>query len=223
MTVFAAACGGNGGDQSDGAGDPKPASPVASFLGEETVATDDGSLSRYLSREQERQGQISSCMGDLGFDYTPVDLARFTSFDSPDQPARGTEAWVERYGFGITTTWLTQAEVGPELVGRELAPKPETLRSTDSVSSTGTSFDQMTAAEKEAYNTALYGPPADTIGAKAEGCEGEASAALGGSTSRFYEEFGDELNAIHGPAAIDPRLSQLPASVSECITARGFE
>ncbi|MCP4226579.1 MAG: hypothetical protein GY773_24840 [Actinomycetia bacterium] len=220
VMVLAAAC---GSDAQGGSEGTQPASPVASFLGEETVAGDEGSLSRYLIREQERQEQISDCMGDLGFEYTPVDLARFTSFGSPDQPIRGSEAWVARYGFGITTTWLTQDEVGPDLIGREPTPNPDTAPGAEIEAGTGPSFDQMTAAEQEAYNTALYGPSGDTIGAQPGGCEGEASAAVGGTAHSFYEEFGDELDAIYQQAAADPRLTQLPTSVSDCITSQGFE
>jgi hypothetical protein len=181
------------------------------------VTGDEGSISRYLAREQDRQEQIAACMEALGYEYTPVDLARFTSFGSPDQPARGSDAWVARYGFGITTTWLTQAEAGADLVGRDEATGEGTADPNQA------RFEEMTAAEQEAYTTALYGPPTDDPGAPPGGCEGEASTALGEAAHRFHEEFGDELDAIYQQAAADPRLSQVPDSVIDCVAAKGLE
>jgi hypothetical protein len=139
-------------------------SPLGEFLGWDMGADFDADAAQAEAAEFERKAQeyIVECMRAEGFDYTPVDYSEFMTFDQADLPEEeqwGTEAWVKKYGFGITTMRYPQSQVGPDLVGYDESsfggPGEDWVDPNEEYA------QSLSDAEREAFYAALYGDPGD--------------------------------------------------------------
>ena len=229
----------DGGDTND-SGDIKLAdSPLDEFLGVPSFDPSDAEASQAQFEEQERARQeaIAACMRAEGFEYTPTDPSQYSFFEDEDGPSWGSKEWVEKFGYGVTTMAFSQSEVGPDLIGYD-----------DSQFGNG-AFDpeddpnfaytqSLSEAEQEAYEEALYGdqPEFDPetmtdeeINAVFEnheftGCQNEGQLEGDfGKQQAFYQEFGDEMDAMYEAMESDPRVLEAEAKIEACVIDKGAE
>ena len=231
LGLFAAACG--EGDESVEAG----SSPLAEFLGENVDFDSDEAQAQFASEERERQESIAACMKAEGFDYIPVDMSDFGFFGIEEGIDYDSREYAEKYGFGISTTHFSQAEVGPDLVGHNY---DEQFDSEDGpMDPNQEAVEAMDDATRDAYYEALYGSEDDfpvfdesmseeEIDAAMEdfdfqpsGCEGKAYSE--DPTNAFYQEFEDDLNDLYEAVQDDPRIIEAQAELNECVNEKGFE
>lgn len=231
-----AACGSSSSDTEAASGDTVT-SPIAEFLGEDFVFDDsEESRARLIAEERDRQELIAACMREEGFEYIPVDPEQSFFFEEPGDLEWGSDEWVAKYGFGITTMWFSQEEVGPNLVGHDYASFEEE-QSNDPNQEI---VEAMSFSEQDAYYAALYGnddfPEFDEtmsdeeIDAELEdfdfrpsGCEGQAYNESDHPSFKFYEEFGDELEGMYERAQNDPRVVEAEQEIASCVADKGYE
>ncbi|MEM7338973.1 MAG: hypothetical protein AAF467_10015 [Actinomycetota bacterium] len=244
VLLFAACAGGTSGS-TNAEGDGVSAeggftSPIAEFLGEETFDFSDpeAAEARYLEEERARQDVIAQCMADQGFEYVPFVPDTGFGFIASDGLEYGSEEWVAKYGFGITTTWFSQEEVGPNLIGNDYGNFEEAFANDPNQEIRS----GMSDAEAEAYDGALYGDQSffevdETLSeeeAEAQfddfepnfeemGCQGQAYNESDGNTAAFYQEFNDDLDVMYERMEADPRVQEVEREVAECVTGKGLE
>lgn len=244
LVLLLAACGEN--DESGSAdGDAVSAeggfsSPIAEFLGEDTFDFSDpeAAEARYLEEERARQDLIAQCMADQGFEYVAFVPDTGFGFVETDGLEYGSDEWVAKYGFGISTTWFSQEEVGSNLVGNDYGDFADAFDSDPN----NEIREAMTDAEAEAYDTALYGDQSffeideslteEEAEAQFEdfepdfesmGCQGQAYNESDGNTAAFYQEFDDDLEAMYERMEADPRVQQVENEVGECMAGKGLD
>lgn len=233
VVVFGAACGGAD-DTGSGSGSEAARSPIAEFLGEPDFFSDEGATEAFADQQRAVEAKVAECMAEQGFEYIPRDVDQDEIIIGGDLDDRGSIEWTKKWGFGITTTWFSQDQVGPELLGYDESefqgqfgddPNDEIIAA-------------MTQAEQDAYFEALFGDDFLTfddtlsdeeIQAQADdqefagpgGCQGEA---WGDSPfERFYNEFGEELEALEEEVSADPRIVDLEREINDCVAERGLE
>lgn len=249
LAMVASACGGGDSDTEAAADPDRPESfediewesPLGEFLGWDTSV--DFSSDDAQAEEAEKQRQVeeltAACMREEGFEYTPVDYSQFQGFSDVDEEFPwGSRAWTEKYGFGITTQRFAQSEVGPDLVGYD----DSQFESIDEefVDPNQEYVESLSEAEQQAYYEVLYGEePEIPEGATEEemdaiyqdfqpsGCNNEAFEEVydfnGAGGDEFYNEFGEELDALYERLESDPRVVDYRAQVSACVSEKGFE
>jgi hypothetical protein len=241
-----AACGSDdgsddAGDGDGGSGDEEAyESPIADFLGIDTGPSNPEDAEReFADQEQQRQEQIAACMQEQGFEYVAYvdpDMVTFVPTSS-DGLEWGSEEWVRKYGYGVTTQWFSQEAVGPDLVGYE-SHESESDESGDPNTEI---YESLSESEREAYDVALWGDPDDqpvfdeTLTEEemeeqfAEweptGCSAEADADVYGfeEANSFYMEYSDEMQEMYEAMLADPRVVELEQETSDCVTDRGLE
>lgn len=233
LTLGAAACGSQDGETEAGA-----PSPIAEFLGQDDYFGDDAeSQAKWAEQEREREDKIAACMKEQGFEYIPRDNSDFNFTNSPDGIDYDSREYVEKYGFGITTQWYPQSEVGPDLVGNLYEDEFEEQEENDPNQAIMEALDDST---REAYQAALWGDPDDfptfdpetmteeeleeasaSFDATPQGCEGEAWAD--DFNNAFYQEFGDELNDLYESIEDDPRIAASQQEINECVADKGYD
>ena len=91
-------------------------SPIAEMLGID-FGFDSDQQAEQAEMQREAGRITAECMLEKGFEYTAIDPSTFEFFGpGSDELPYFSEAWVEKYGFGITTQRFPQSSVG-ELVG----------------------------------------------------------------------------------------------------------
>jgi hypothetical protein len=231
--LLASACGsGDGGGTDAGAN-----SPLAEFLGQPDFSGDDeAAQAQVLEEERKRQELIAQCMQDQGFEYVAQDPSEFISFGD-DTDDYGTDEWIAKWGFGITTQYFSQDQVGPDLIGYDESVMG---REGDFVDPNQDYVESLGPSEQEAYWAALYGGPdafpafdesmsEEEIEAQMEdfqfepqGCEGEAYSSEDTSFG-FYQEFQDELQEMSDRMEADPRVVERNSEIRSCVTDKGLE
>lgn len=245
LALLASACGDSAAVTDAGAGqaesieDLEFESPIADFLGEDTSFdfTSDESQAEMAQKEAEAQEQIVLCMREQGFEYVPQDNSQFISFAGEDEElAYFSSAWIDKYGFGITTQRFAQSDVGPDLVGYDDAGFSDEAME-DSVDPNEAYLEALSEGEQEAYYEALWGTePEIPEGAtdaemdeaysnwEPDGCQSEAYEEMwGGNLNDFYSEFNDDLDALYELLETDQRVINYRAEVSVCVADKGFE
>ncbi len=245
LALLASACGDGdtvtdaGAAQAESIEDMEWESPIADFLGEDTSFdfSSDESQAELAEKEAEAQEQIVLCMREQGFEYVPEDNSQFMTFAEEDEElAYFSSAWVDKYGFGITTQRFAQSEVGPDLVGYDDSGFSDEAME-DYVDPNQEYVEALSEGEQEAYYEALWGTEPeiseDATDAEMEeayenwepdGCQSEAYEEMwGGAQTDFYSDFGDELDALYEQLETDQRVIDYRAEVSACVADKGFE
>lgn len=146
---------------------------------------------------------LAACMHEQGFEYVPE--ARTAAQDLPAEDARD---FAQRWGYGISTAPTASAE--PTSV-----PTP-----------------QMSAAEEEAYNAAMFGDWGTSDGEGAAdgevgsgGCWEIANAARRTEPDTPAEAvaLADDLELLEKRIAVDPRVLERNRDWSDCMAEAGFE
>ncbi|MEM8924881.1 MAG: hypothetical protein AAGD35_15360 [Actinomycetota bacterium] len=222
----------------DGGSDTAGPSPIEEILGEDVFGFGDPEdfEARMVAEERERQEVIATCMQAEGFEYTPVDPSQFFGFGGEDGLEPGSDEWVARYGFGVSTQEYGQSQVGPDLVGFD----DSFIQNLDADSDPNSTYYQsLPEADRKAYDEALYGgddafPTFDDTLSEEEieaemenfdfqpqGCQGEAFSA-GNSAFAFYDAFGDDLEEMFERIEADPRVLEAEQKVADCVAERGL-
>ncbi len=244
VMIVASACGGSdaGSDTAAETGEGIVSSPIAEFLGYDTAQLNDpqASQAKFNEDERARQELIAACMKEQGFDYIPVDPSQYSAFSSAGAEEYGSDEWVAKYGFGITTQRWPQSSVGPNLIGYDDAAMNEQSTVTDPNQAV---VEKMSPEEQPAYYAALYGDQASMAGdetvseeeatattavaadlsGELSGCQGKAYAESGDQSNAFYQEFSDELDAMYQRAQNDPRIVEVEKKVSDCVAGKGLQ
>ena len=223
--LVVAACGGEGSgaeadpDASDSAETLQDFIPGGSTFGPDSGPED------FRQVELQAQQQVAECMAAEGFEYVPY----VPNFDDVGFGGAATEEeFIEEYGLGITRDLLEQ----PSFEDGELPPELEddpnyAIR------------EGMTAEEQLAYDVALHGEQPDIdfenmteeeIDAffqdfRPDGCYNNAYEELFDheASTEFYEEFGEEIDAMYQAAQADPRVADLQTNWSECMSGLGYD
>jgi predicted small lipoprotein YifL len=180
---------------------------------------------RYREQEAEIQEKIRVCMAEEGFEYIPMqptdDAYVFTS-ETPEE-------YAAEFGFGIST-WIGREETTDTTTQEWVDPNQEIV-------------EAMSESERTAYYEALNGTeeenaaltrtePDPETGEEFEvmegygaGCWGEAAEEVYGTSpdQAFYEEFSDELEAMYERVQADPRMAELDAAWSACMSDQGYD
>ncbi len=228
-------------------------SPLGEFLGWTQQVDFNAEDAQAEAQEQERQVQelVAVCMRAEGFDYTPVDRSGQGAFfggEVDDGEAWGSEAWTRKFGFGITTTRFSQAQVGPDLIGHNFPTGPGPEGEGGFVDPNQDYIDSLSESEQGAYYGALYGTnQGQVFGFEEEerepteeemeemernyvatGCEPVAYEEVytqGGEEQfqAFDDEFGDLLEEMFQRAEASPEIVEFRAEVQACVLDKGFE
>ena len=161
LAVFSSSCGGSssGTDTATAAADGPQSfedfeyvSPIADFLGQD-INRFDFDEAAAIEQQREAERAIASCMAEKGFEYTPTDANQMVSFRGPqDDFDPGSDEWINKYGFGISTQRFPQSMVG-DLAGfsDEGFFGPEV----DFVDPNQEYVEGLSEGEREAYQEAL--------------------------------------------------------------------
>jgi len=223
MAVLAAACGGNGAEETEGAEGQDEELSLGDFG--LTASREDFNPRAMQMKVQEK---IAECMTAEGWEYTPyvgASVGGGLAFSEHDE-----EEYRKTYGFGIATQSLVFKEMlEAEQDDEATDPNAEIVKG-------------MSEDERAEYNTALYGemaaaPTQEELEAMTEEELAEFNARRmggpGGCTERawsqalpaeaFFEEFGDALEDAFDRASADPRIVKADADWSACMAERGHE
>lgn len=237
--VVCVGCGGS--DTDAGTNGEGYESPLAEYVGGFGFSGDPEEMEAQM-RDQQRlvNEQVAECMAAEGFEWIPDDES--TMFMGAPTDAEGlefgSEEWVAKYGFGISTQMFPQEVVGPDLVGmdEEMFGGPGEEYEDPNAEYLST----LTEAETEAYYEALYGadtgPEIDESMSEEEmeeaylaweasreptGCMNIAQEDVFGGQD-FYFEFGDELEDMWERVESDPRIVEANAEIAECVADKGL-
>lgn len=232
IVVFGAACGSS--DDSE-AGSGEPSSPIAEFLGEpDFLADEEAARESFVEQERAAEVTIAACMAEQGFEYIPRDVSEGDFIIGGDDEDYGSDEWTKKWGFGITTSWFSSDQVGPELLGYDDSQFQDQIDSDPNQQI----LEAMTESEREAYEEALWGADFfsfdetlsdEEIQAQLDGQQFEGPGGCQGEAFdddpffRFYNEFGVELEALEDQLDADPRIVELEREITECVAERGLE
>lgn len=266
LALLSTACGGSsttaGSDTTDGGasesdGDTDAAgepfvyeSPLGDFLGWSQGNFDAEDAEAENAENQRRAEELTAeCMRTQGFEYTPNNFDGAVFFDGAGEGEEewGSEAWIRKYGFGVSTQMFSQEQVGTDLVGHNYAQFESGGENSDPNQAY---VDSLSEGEQEAYYAALYGDqptfafeeegraPTDEEIAEMDaafedfqptGCQNEAfeQAFNGGGDNelfqQFDDEFGDLLNDLFQRMEASAEVVDHRAEVEACVEGKGFE
>jgi hypothetical protein len=158
-----------------------------------------------LDWEKRQEDAIADCMKTQGFDYTP-ELTVSASVVPDDAPQQGTPEFAAEYGYGFVDA-PGRAEESAEterLLAEQGTPQQDRI-------------DAMSAAEKAAYDAALWGggvaaggeEAGDSADPEERGCRAIAEEKAGPDPASFL--FTPEMEALDSAIwKIDDRLAEDP-------------
>ncbi len=210
--------------------------PLASYVGLDYNPYNAGTQAALQVKIAEATKQ---CMAEQGFEWRPdQDETRFL-VEPDDGLEVGSEAWVDKYGFGFSTLAFPQSSVGPDLVGY-----PDDLYIDESEYESYESYlDSLSPAEEEAYNEALHGIDEEsesesetstgdgTEAATAEHVADDNSVDCSRSARREQHNevlsqinlvLGQEISAMGRDAWEDPRIAEQAETVTSCLADKGY-
>lgn len=230
-------------------------SPLGEFLGWDQGVDFDAEAAQVEFAQQEREAQeaIASCMAAEGFEYIPIDVsAQEAFFESQfeEDLEWGSDEWIAKYGFGVSTQRFSQSQVGPDLVGNtwnDFGGEDEMP-----VDPNQAYLETLSESERMAYEAALWGGPndypvplweeegrepteeeMDAFFAEAEanyvpsGCENISYEEVynGGGDGQFeaFEEiFGEALDELYERLESHPDVIAYRADVQTCVEEQGL-
>jgi hypothetical protein len=191
----------------------------------------------YRAIEMEAQQKIATCMAAEGFEYIPFvpsDIGGGMVFDESDQ-----EEYVKTYGFGVST-WVLQDQ----------AMNEGDFEDPNANDPNNAIVEAMDEFESDEYYRVLYGGEPDIIvntppeeleamteeelmafydeayaNWQPDGCQNQAYEDLYGGEADmgFYEEFGEDLDAMYQLVDSDDRIVSAQAEWSSCMAAKGYD
>lgn len=174
--------------------DDEAASVLGRHLGYEIPGLDVGDTTELRRIEQET---LADCMAEEGFSYlayVPDPTTLYVPVEEGLDPE--SREFATRYGFGISTQFYAQRDLGPGLLGH-------------SGDGSGYAFEEnpndairaeLTPEELAAYDRAFWGPDSPHFMSSAELAELEAEGILAGRALASHGCFGRAQQAIDGEA-----------------------
>lgn len=240
--IAVAVCAGCGDSETDaGSSGEDYESPLAEYMPGFGFSGDPEDMeAQMLDQQRLVNEQVVECMAAEGFEWIPDDESMMFSGLSGDSEGLeyGSDEWVAKYGFGISTQMFPQEVVGPDLVGMD-----ETMfggPGDDYEDPNAEYLATLSEAETEAYNEALYGtdtgPEIDESMSEEEideafreweanneptGCMNIAQEEMFGGQD-FFLEFGNELEGMWERVESDPRIVEANAQIAECVADKGL-
>ncbi len=209
--------------------DVEQSSPISEALG---ISVWSGAGDRVAEVEQARllaEDMVVLCMRNLGFDgHQPVSFVRRFQTVAHDFEY-GSDEWVRKYGFGLSTLEYPEGLVGNDLVGYIEDGDGEEPDDPNEPY-----VESLTDAERAAYSLALHGeqPDPDTPLDQAgeflsnranKGCRQQSyDDASNGRVDAFYAAFEDQLAQIVERVEADPEVLAFRARVSTCVSESGL-
>ena len=185
-----------------------PLGPLELYLGGDVGGQTQADVAAELARSEEA---IAACMAEEGFEYVPGVMVP-GSFETSDDPLRGTREFAEAYGYGL---WRQ--------------PAIEPGQHTYMIDTSGSSAYRasLSPEAQAAYDVALMGEATDlgdgTVSYDGIGCmarselrEGPEAAYLRG----VQEEVADYLQSLWD--GDDPRLAEVDADWASCMRDAGY-
>ena len=205
--LLVAGCG-----EGDGAGEE--AETLESFLGFDGDPAEMQAQAEAQQREMEEA--VAACMAEEGFEYVPQDPGEMLAQpeDDPRQEL-SEEEFRDQYGYGIST--IDRAEM---------------MVATDTDDDPNLQIQQeMDDAEREAYQRALQGEPAeldpdgdpDDMVFEPDGCRGEAMEAVQGGQMAVFQELQSEFMDLQQRIESDPRMVEAVQEWQACMSEAGYE
>lgn len=203
--------------------------PVAQLWQDAYADLDDEDSAAKRMRVEEL---VAGCMGDEGFEYTPVDHSApgtelpMPTTESGETLESGTLAFAELYGYGITISpWADSAVPGASATAPAwVDPNQEYL-------------DSMTDSEMVAYQAALYGVQPEFTDEEdweswnptweEQGCYGFASHEVYGDQLSDQGEKSDwseleaEVETMWASVETDPRVAGAVEKWTSCMSDAG--
>ena len=246
MALLLASCA-NGDDTTEASAgeDGEFRSPIAEYLGEESFGFSPGDEAENEARQIELNEQVQACMAAEGFEWEPnPEEGRFFGGPPIDDEGLewGSDEWTAKYGLGISTLAFPQDMVGPDLIGTSESFGFEAEHEDPNQEY----VEGLSESEQEAYYATLYGddqgPDIDfealtqeEIDAAFEeyfadyvptGCFPEAEQEVfgfGPAGPGYWQEFGDDLEAMYEDIQNDPRIVEAEQATSSCMSDKGLD
>lgn len=175
----------------------------------------DSDLTLHLRHEE----ILVSCMAGQGFEYVALQYSGYLSSPLFDASVDADE-FARRYGLGISTLYEANELASAVVAATWVDPNDDRISA-------------MSQAERAAYYSALYGPPAEGHGSEdgsytpddpTAGCSGEAAEVYGGVHALDLSD--DARNAllnIEQVVRADPAVRTAEAEWSSCMGADGYD
>lgn len=232
-------------------------SPLGEFLGwDQGVDFDEeAAQAEYAQQEREAQEAIATCMVAEGFEYIPIDVGAqeiFFQEQFEEGLEWGSDEWIAKYGFGVSTQRFSQSQVGPDLVGNtwnDFGGEDEMP-----VDPNQAYLETLGENERSAYEAALWGDPdsypvpvweeegrepsdeeMDAFFADYEenyvpsGCQNIAyeeiynGGAFGGEGQQDFDEvFGEALEEMYERMESHPEVIAYRDDVQACVEEQGL-
>lgn len=209
------------GDADEPSGEDAPKGVIDKLIEDAYAGWDTETSTRKQMQVEE---QMAACMGDLGFEYTPVDYstnpaASLGTVD--DEIPWDTLEFAEQWGYGIAT--------GPGMDAMEDAEEQGWVDPNTAL------VEAMSATEQQAYYEALYGRLATEdlasgtdveaeISWEEMGCSGKAQHEVFGdafSAQDPYADLMDEMQRVEESIATDDRVVATVAAWASCMAGAG--
>lgn len=244
-------------DEVDQAEEYEYESPLGQFLGWSNNVNfdEEEAQAKMVAQELQMQELAATCMREQGFEYIPVDSSQREFFDEGfegggEELEWGSEEFVRKYGFGVTTQRFSQEQVGPDLVGHNYPDFEEQAGEAGFVDPNQAYIDSLAEPERDAYFDALHGvmnepefdwmledrEPTDAEMQEMEdwyeneyeptGCMEIASREVwdedGSRYQEFDDEFGDLMGEMYERVEASAELAAFRAEVEACVSEQGF-
>ena len=206
-------------------------SPISKALGYDGSKDAAAQQAEFRQQEQKRQEAVAECMQAEGWQYKPY-VQNQTAFTPPGYDLTRKE-FVEKYGFGISTTQEENQAQSPRF-------KPED-------DPNFTYMNGLSQADQEAYNKSLYGnqnftAPVDpasggdtatsgapvSVASGLSGCQGKAEAAVTASSGgtdadrAFMDDMNKRIQTFFEKTQADPRVVAANRAYATCMAGKGY-
>jgi hypothetical protein len=228
LVLTLTACGGAKspeGSDPDGSGAETPRLGAIDLLFQDMYGDyneDQGAADQMRSEEL-----IAQCMGEQGFEYTPVDYGAMNSGGviSTDEldVQWGTLEFAKEWGYGITTNPYGDQMEEPVDSGEQWVDPNQAY------------VEAMSATEQEAYYLALYGAQYNQEYVEGQeyewkwedaGCQGFAQHEVYpdsmGDQDSEYAALMDEMNTMWESSMSDPRMAEIETDWASCMSDAGY-
>ena len=216
IAFLAAACSGGSGSTASSA------NPAASGQ-QNRPGTEEYGLSKQelVQSIEDVESHIAECMSEAGFEYVAVDYNTVRRGMTSDKslPGLSERAYIDRYGFGISTLYTGLA---PQLADENTPAKIGLGKQNTQI------FNSLSPADQVAYNHVLFGENPDATFAVA--IETEDFTRTDGCTRAAIEQVfsAEQLTATYvnpKDALIeqDPRMVEALTKFVDCMRDAGFD
>lgn len=216
-------------------------SPIAEYLGI-NQSFGFGDEADFEALQIEVNERVTACMAAEGFEWlpNPQEMQMMDVAEAADGLEWGSDEWVAKYGFGISTMAFPQSTVGADLVGSN----DDYVQDVEEGADPNQEYvENLSDSEREAFYAALHGddrgPDIDPSTMTEEeieaavdeyyadyvptGCMNEAQEEIMGfGGPGYFQEFQDELETMYEQIQDDPRVTEFEQEIAACVADKGL-